>query len=655
MTLERLLVEEEEAYRFWMKDHKVGEKIWYTHTPWLLEKLPMMKQQVVSLESFVSQKEINELGVFCIHLSLDLADLLVKCIGDHSLTPHVKVSFLYYLRRTLFPLIYKSVILNRWIGYVSEQGTKNVIIGVKKRLHNKKKVDFDRFDNLYAQIGKCIDLSSDFDVVEIESGIDDKDTRLRMMRVGRSGREKLLSLVNANLPILVHRFWKRLLHSRKIKLPFTKKNGISILIIDECELLEETFLFLLLGGGSVSKLKGLNDEGWEKQCDIQRELSYDRLADLFYCCLNRYSNVKDWIKARMLNALAILFHPMLIQKMNQVLNVVSWLEGNSAEMKMVKELARERSLCVVTSGISHVDRMVICGFLREMGVPVFTFEHGLTYGLSMMTEYWGDRDSMCVGSGRISYTPIAEKFHQKCCNGVGKGVVSGMPKINERVRWKFIQKAIGNRILKFPDKRRTVVYIANLYFNNFIYSPGCCSDTWYHQFKRKVVFEILGESDYNCIIKLYPTFRYRDPDPFGRLITLPSNVKAVQFIEFRYLRAIGDIMICDSPQSTLGWVWSARVPVIYLDLPSNPLLPHVAKAFDDAIFRIDCSKLDWVEKARYLLTLPYGKLLSKWKEKETMRERVEKEYIIGPPGNAGMRAAKFIFQETARLYRCNEN
>jgi hypothetical protein len=132
---------------------------------------------------------------------------------------------------------------------------------------------------------------------------------------------------------------------------------------------------------------------------------------------------------------------------------------------------------------------------------------------------------------------------------------------------------------------------------------------------------------------------------------LPPNVKPVQFIEFRYLRAVGDVLICDSPQSTLGWVWSARVPLIYLDLPTNPLVPHVAEAFDKAIFRFDCSKEGWEEEVRALLALPEAEFTAKWKAKAPAREEVEEKVIFGPPGKAGERAAEFIVRETLKRYK----
>ena len=210
-----------------------------------------------------------------------------------------------------------------------------------------------------------------------------------------------------------------------------------------------------------------------------------------------------------------------------------------------------------------------------------------------------------------------------------------MPRVNREIRWPHVQRVLGARLLGIPLRERLVVYVANLYYNNYIYSPGSSSDTYYHRFKRSVVFDVLGRVSDPCLVKLYPTLRYSDADPFAGLIELPPNVKAVQFFEYRYLRAAGDVVICDSPQSTLGWVWSARAPLVFLDLPSNPLVPFVAEAFDRAIFRINGSKPGWQEQVRSLLELPHEELIGLWQEKEPFRREVEERYIFGPGETPG--------------------
>jgi hypothetical protein len=226
-----------------------------------------------------------------------------------------------------------------------------------------------------------------------------------------------------------------------------------------------------------------------------------------------------------------------------------------------------------------------------------------------------------------------------------------MPKVNKLIRLKKVQRIAARRMLGLPQRGRVIVFVSNLHFNNYVYSPGSCSDTSYHGFKRTVVYDILGKLKEPGLLKLYPTLRYPDPDPFSAQMELPKNVKVVQFFEYRYLRAVGDVILCDSPQSTLGWVWSAGVPLVFLDLPSNPLLPQVAQDFEKAIFRFDCSRKGWVEEVRSLLELPPEVLKGLWKDKEPARKTVTEKYIAGPPGNAGRRAAGFIVDEMKRRFR----
>jgi hypothetical protein len=233
------------------------------------------------------------------------------------------------------------------------------------------------------------------------------------------------------------------------------------------------------------------------------------------------------------------------------------------------------------------------------------------------------------------------------------GFVAGAPSINKNINLKKLQRALTKRLLNIPKNDRFIVYVANLYSNNHIYNPGLPNDYYYHSLKKCVVYDILGALKELCLLKLYPTHRYLDDDPFLNFMRLPLNVRVIQYFEYRYLRAVGDVIICDSPQSTIGWAWSSRVPLLFLDLPSNPLLPEVAEAFDQAIFRVDCSKDGWVGNVKRLLILPHEELLRRWKAKGPFRKAVEERYIFGPPGNAGKRAARFVIDETRKWYRNN--
>ena len=142
-------------------------------------------------------------------------------------------------------------------------------------------------------------------------------------------------------------------------------------------------------------------------------------------------------------------------------------------------------------------------------------------------------------------------------------------------------------------------------------------------------------------MKLYPSNRYLDPDPWIKLVTFPKNVKVLQYFEFSELRAAADITILSSSASTFGWVWSTCKPIIFLELPSKPLMQEVVDLFHRALFRIDGSKEGWEEEMLEILKMPHKKLLKLWEDKKDAREELE-THIFGPKGNSGKRAADYI-------------
>ena len=85
-------------------------------------------------------------------------------------------------------------------------------------------------------------------------------------------------------------------------------------------------------------------------------------------------------------------------------------------------------------------------------------------------------------------------------------------------------------------------------------------------------------------------------------------------------------------------------PIIFLELPSKPLMQEVVDLFDRALFRIDGSKESWQEEMLGLLKMPHKKLLKLWADKKDAREELER-HIFGPKGNSGKRAADYIARE----------
>jgi hypothetical protein len=191
------------------------------------------------------------------------------------------------------------------------------------------------------------------------------------------------------------------------------------------------------------------------------------------------------------------------------------------------------------------------------------------------------------------------------------------------------------------------MYVANLYSNNAVDLPYGGTNDWFeHALKKTVVREVFCRLPDHCILKLYPTQRYADPDPFLGPTPYP-NVDIVQWKEFRYLRSACDVVIVDMVQSAFGWAWSTGVPLILLDTPYYPLLPQVKRDLEEAIFTIPVEKEKWEQELLNLLKLPEEELMSLWRKKQPARLRIQRESIMGPETGVGEVIARAISERNS--------
>lgn len=164
----------------------------------------------------------------------------------------------------------------------------------------------------------------------------------------------------------------------------------------------------------------------------------------------------------------------------------------------------------------------------------------------------------------------------------------------------------------------------------------------YHAIQKQVVYDVFRRCRDTVLLKLYPTLRYVDGDPFASLLTLPENCRVDQFIDLRNIRAGADVWVLDTPGSSLNWVWPTGVPIIYLETGMYTLLPEIRELFEAAMFYVDVRDLGWRSRLLRLLRLPHDELVAQYEAKADARQLVGEYGIVGPAGNPGADAAQFI-------------
>ena len=125
---------------------------------------------------------------------------------------------------------------------------------------------------------------------------------------------------------------------------------------------------------------------------------------------------------------------------------------------------------------------------------------------------------------------------------------------------------------------------------------------------------------------------------------MPNNISILSDADFRYVRAIADIIVTDSNYSTLGWCLIKEIPLIYLmSKKCNPLLSdQLEDLFIESFFVVDFDLNGWELKLKQLLDIPMKNLQIKWNEKKAKRASLVKKYIHGPNHYSSIIAANFI-------------
>lgn len=641
-----VLVENESAFNFFSSTMQRENVIWYTTSPWLLDKLNARGEKVYSLEKGILFKEMWDIGILGYAIARAICDRMNHVIDSIPSGIHLGEVFEGIIQRTFFVMAYKAWLLNRWVTE-SNQG-KRFIVG-KRSLKEIRSLDISpgRFDTLFMSIASEA-VREGWQGCEIvpfncpETG----DEEMRKMRlVGQSLNERILLLLNMPLNTFLFKAMKKF-PCLKCLLKKHKVKPLEAIILKECELLEESVPYLLRHGMQIAfgDLTCLKWQMLPQKNVISEEHFINSVVQDCIECYEAVSIPFDELQKAVVKILAKRiyraseFVKPQIDHIQHYLNDV--LKGRKHATSIYKTF--------LTNGLTTPGERLFYQCAKILKVPVFEFEHGITEGLTYFSEY-RRKNSVGAKDFIISFA-YSDNTTAPGGSEVKGSIISGAPQSLRKIRVKSLQRIFSRMLVNVKPWERLLVYVTSCTRNNIIYGPYGQNDLEYYQITKCIICDILRELRDAYLVKLYPANRYLDPDPFLYPGAAKNNLKVMKYFEFRYLRMAGDVIILDNPQSTLGWVWSVNVPVIFLDLPSSPLLPRIAEAFDRAIFRIDCSQDGWVEQVRSLLLLDHAELLKLWKEKEPIRKKVEEKYIFGPAGNAGKRSAKFIIEETRKWY-----
>jgi hypothetical protein len=244
----------------------------------------------------------------------------------------------------------------------------------------------------------------------------------------------------------------------------------------------------------------------------------------------------------------------------------------------------------------------------------------------------------------LLYTRAQQELFRRLSNDevAASCTVAGVPRIVRSIRMRGLQRFLQRTALGIEG--RVTVWCTGLYPNNFQFLPHYWRDTHYHEIRKQVVYGALAHANGSAILKLYPTFRYTDPDPLAGLLELPGNCSIQQFTDFRNMRAAADVLIVDGPGSILSWAWSSGVPLIYLETGMYTVSDAFANALQSGAFFVDCRKEGWLDQLRGLLMLEQSELEKIYKDKAGKRRETEDFFLFGPASGRFSKINRFVEQ-----------
>lgn len=641
----RILIESEAAFHFAKGQYPGSEIDWWTTSPWLLDRLPRSGEKVFSLEESIPSWKMNWLGEVSLDFSQFLADTVASAWDDEG-EKNLLQAMRSTLHRTFFALAYKAHLLAVWLAK-TEREKESIIVGTPEPAMPKNlSPSLDRFVTLYAVLGGRMEARENVSVLPFRCPNDGSDNISKMRNVGQSNFERLMLLLNVNLGALSFRVFTKFLKSKFSGFPWSPKRNIRILIGKRCELLEETVLPLALRGATIGCLPPFpatgKTGGMEQPFD--RSGVEARSTEFLQ---GRFEKEGFVFGPEQKAALAV-----LLDLLGQSLRYAD--ESIRAVRKYIEILAQDTGnskQVIITNGFSSPLEQLAFHCLDQFAIPVIALEHGLHEGMSKSSLNSRSSCTTLNSHSMVCLTQCALDHFVR--EGVdNKAVVAGNPHIIKKVRMKGLQRFLSRKYLHLDSTDKIYMYVTMSNRNNLIMGPYCQND--FEQYTTvSTVQRLLSESGRKFLLKLYPSNRYVDPEPYLAYGSETEQSNVIQYLEFRYIRAVADVFIMDSSQSVLSWAWGMDIPIIFLDLPSDPLLPEVREAFDAALFRIDCRKDTWQDEMMHLLNLPYAELDERWRSKAAARKKVREKFIMGPDGCSGTRAAKFIIEQAEQWQRSN--
>ncbi len=597
-----------------------------TTSPFVLEKCRILGRRCFAIDGSLPQAKADSIGYASLRATSDITDLVDSAATSDE--PPFGWALLPQLHRMLTAFLYKAHLLDHVMRECANDGRLWTVGHSEARAVRGFNVMINRFDTLFTVLGARRGIPHIGLEAPEPSGAAETGDFMRP-----SIWTRMVTVMNAPATSVFYRLWRGPLKGRALALvPGWNRNPI-VVVHRGNEMIEEILPRLLLRGCEIRRLPRLHSTSDE--VDAPPTVSLEAItARIKRRCVDAELGWSDTLQIAAMQAgerlrTALRHGPSL------------W-RSTEVCVEELKRDARGRPLGLLTNAMASGQERLLRHALDRHGIQSFVAEHGVAPGLSPMHEALYAIDKVASLRRTLLYTPAQHRLYERSI-GVAEAAncpVVGVPRLVRKIGMRPIQRVAVRAAL--GAKGRLAIWCTALYPNNFQFLPHYWRDTPYHEIRRRVVTDVFGKISDHVVLKLYPTYRYVDPDPLAGLMTLPPNCRVEQFTDFRNLRAAADLIVVDGPGSVMAWAWSTNVPFIYLETGMYGLDATVRQALERSAFVVDVADQDWADRFLALLRLDHRALVARFAAKSAERESFATEYALGPKGGAGRLGSAYI-------------
>lgn len=589
---------------------------WHASSPGIVETLRLRGERVFWIEDCLDRDPSDGIG----HVTFEAVEALSRellPIASELEIPCMITNAARQLHMLIGTLLYKQILLSEW----SRKYHGGIVIGGPRlTTSGAGNIGYHRFDTLFSIL--AAHPVNGLKVIE-HYARRPEETEFKDVP---SVLTRFLSWADFSLDQLLWRWLRYGARGRQIQLGATDAR---VIIMRENEVIREILPHLMFRGVSLELLPPIEATGPQDP--------YPALPTAYRVeqCLTAVDDL-GVPKA----PIAAAIHELLIAASR------FWRPLAALTKTHVDALAIDnRPTVLMSSAVPGFAGVALLAAVRKHGGRVILVEHGVSAGLSAFHLAFRRRNEAQFGEVYLVCSENTQKFLEAEPKFRHVSVCSiGLADSVRNVRLRPVQRWLARR-KAHVSRERVVLYLARPEQNNFRWLPSHDRDL--HDLQKRIAFSVLPRVRGRGIFKTYPSQRFLDPMPIGQVMALPESVGLIDRGDFRFIRAVADVILVESLMSTIGFAFGAGVPIVFLRQKGVDPLPKVEEALKRSIFFADTRRAGWEDALVEFLNRPEAILRAEWDAKAPAREAFVRQCISGPD-HAGRNGAALVLESMRR-------